>query len=333
MNIKMICYIQENGFLNWLESEQWRLESQKALIFDSQLYELLSRELDKYCDNKGYILDQLYWKRLRQVLPVFSAFQKKQLNVQTDIKDSFANYAALYDEINGQNNLKYITNILNFFIEKYDPKFSSRTVLSAGCGTGIVEEYIINKLGVAKQNLFGFDVSEAMVKLAQRKIQADILDVVHFKPEEERWDFVCAWTNVLQYLPCQDIDIAVINLAKTLKHGGYFLSDFITSDHIRCFPNVLKSKSVSLLRQPSLLYENQNMFQITELFNVSNLNDNFIVTYEGKHKRYLPSIYKIRQLFNNYFSQINFYDALSLEPLRDNADTSESTRYILIAKK
>lgn len=323
--------IQKHGFLAWLVSEHWR--STPKQLFHPQLYTLLSKELDEQCDEQGYVLNHRYWRALRQHLQLFAAYQKQQIGIQFELNDPFANYAALYDAINGQNNLQYIAKCLQFFIDTYDAQFAKRSVLSAGCGTGIVEAYMIEQLGVDKEKLFGFDLSEAMVQLAQQRIHAEVQNVITFQPEPACWDFCCAWTNVLQYLPYQALETALSNLATTLKPGGYFVADFITPDHIRRFPNVLKSQQVRLLRQPSLWYENQNIFQMTELFNVSQLNEQFIVTYEGQHKRFLPSLPRVRALFAQYFSKVDFYDVLSLVPLRTDADTSESTRYLLIAQK
>lgn len=331
MTISSTNDIQQQAFLAWLSNEDWR--STPEQLFQPQLFEQLKTELDAQCDEQGYILNQHYWRALRQQLKNLAEMQKHYLGSQSTSNDPFANYAARYDAINGQQNLNYIAKCLQLFIDNYDTQFAERSVLSVGCGTGIVEAHMIEKLGIAKEKLFGFDLSEAMVQVAQHRIHAEVRDVVTFQPEAEHWDFCCAWTNVLQYLPYQSLETALLNLATALKQGGYFVADFITPDHIRCFPNVLQSEQVCLLRQPTLWYENQHLFQITELFNVSQINEQFMVTYEGQHKRFLPSLANMRSLFAQYFSRVDLYDALSLEPLRANADTSESTRYLLIAQK
>ena len=117
---------------------------------------------------------------------------------------------------------------------------------------------------------------------------------------------------------------------------GYFVGDFITPDHVRYYPHVVKSKSgkVLSLRKPILVEQDQRTFQQSEIININRNTDKMVVTYEGKHMRYLPALWRLRQAFERTFKgKIEVYDAVSLKPIEDHADTCPSTRYLVIAQK
>ena len=58
--------------------------------------------------------------------------------------------------------------------------------------------------------------------------------------------------NVFQYLGPGKLEPAVAEAARVLRPGGYFIGDFITPDHIRCYAHVVQSASERMisLRQP-----------------------------------------------------------------------------------
>ncbi|KHD05092.1 hypothetical protein PN36_21340 [Candidatus Thiomargarita nelsonii] len=119
-----------------------------------------------------------------------------------------------------------------------------------------------------------------------------------------------------------------------IQTDGDFIGDFITPAHpVRAYPNVLRSEKVFLLRTPLIVETAHNIFQQTKLINVSQLHGEFRITYEGEHTRYLPSLWKLRYLFKKYFARVEFFDAMTLEPLGAEDDTSPSTRYLVFAQK
>ena len=76
------------------------------------------------------------------------------------------------------------------------------------------------------------------------------------------------------------------------------------------------------------------MFQRSEITNVS-FRDGFMrVTYAGKHKRFLPPLHRIRSYFERYFpGGVDLYDAHSLRQIPEWADSCESTRYVVVARR
>ena len=57
------------------------------------------------------------------------------------------------------------------------------------------------------------------------------------------------------------------------------------------------------------------------------------INYAGKHKRYLPALYRMRQLFGEHFQEVSLYDATSLAEIPEWADSCASTRYVVVARK
>lgn len=54
----------------------------------------------------------------------------------------------------------------------------------------------------------------------------------------------------------------------------------------------------------------------------------------GSHLRHLPTMLRIRALFEKYFTgSIHLYDAYSLGEIAPHADSCASTRYFIVAKK
>ena len=83
-----------------------------------------------------------------------------------------------------------------------------------------------------------------------------------------------------------------------------------------------------------LIEEGNCTFQQSEILNVSRNNDRLLITNEGKHLRFLPPMWRLRQEFEKAFKgKVDIYDAVTLQPIGDKADTCPSTRYLLVAQK
>ncbi|EDN71497.1 3-demethylubiquinone-9 3-methyltransferase [Beggiatoa sp. PS] len=285
-------------------------------------------------DDAGYVIDRYYWQKLIAELIRAASLQHDVLAQTISHEDAFSTYAELYDSVNGERNFEYISQEIQFIRDTYQLDFSTAQILSIGCGTGIMEEYFLKAFNLNKDHLLGIDVSEGMVKVASKRINARVEDILNVVPERNRWDICLCTANVLQYLPQPQLEKAIQNIAHITQIGGYFIGDFITSDHpIRAYPNVLHSEKVFLLRSPLIVEKAHNIFQQTKLINVSQLQGEFRITYEGEHTRYLPSLWKLRYLFQKYFTHVEFFDAMTLEPLEAENDTSPSTRYLVFAQK
>jgi len=160
-------------------------------------------------------------------------------------------------------------------------------------------------------------------------------DVLELDPERGLWDVTYCGLNVFQYLDKEHLEPAIARTAAVTREGGHFVGDFITPDHIRWYPNLIVSedRQVLSLRYPRLVERGNCSFQESEILNVSFLDGDMRVTHEGVHARFLPPMARVRLYFERHFRQVEIFDALSLAPIPDSADTCPSTRYVVIARK
>lgn len=282
----------------------------------------------------GHMTDMGYWNLLRQEL-ISAASLQKRLLIEEESGDPFFTYAELYDDVVGQPCLEeFIAAYLRFAVKRYAIDTAHTRVLSIGCGTGLVEEFMIRELGISADRLLGIDKSEAMVKVASRRIAARSEDILSLRGQE--WDMTYCGLNVFQYLSPDQCEEALRVTAEITRPGGLFVGDFITPDHVRVYPHVIRSKSgnVISLRNPELIEQGNFTFQRSEILNVSRQSGRMLITNEGKHLRFLPPVWRLRQKFEEAFrGPVDIYDAVSLQPLGPKADTCPSTRYLLVAQK
>ncbi len=287
-------------------------------------------------DEEGHQTNSVYWRNLNWELKEAARLQNELMDEQR-AADRFHKYAELYDALIGQPCLDdFMARYLHFVDEKYDIDFSGSSLISLGCGTGLVEQYLMDELDVPYEHLFGLDISEAMVHEAAKRIQADTGDVLTLDPSVRLWDIAYSGLNVYQYIEHKKLEEAIRKTAAIIRPGGYFIGDFITPDHIRWYPNVVYSadRRVISLRTPELIEAGGSVFQESEIINISFLDDYMRVTYAGKHRRFLPPINRVRTYFERHFrGQVDLYDAVTLEAIPEWADTCKSTRYLVVARK
>ena len=292
--------------------------------------------LSENIDEKGHYTNSFNWQLLKYELKEAAKLQNELANEQKT-SDSFHQYATLYDGvICGPALNDFMSRYLFFFAEKYQPEFNVQSLISLGCGTGLVEKHIIEELGLPYENLFGLDISPSMIAEASQRIQAEVGDVLTLDPSIRMWDIAYSGLNVFHYLDHTRLEEAIQKTAAIIKPGGYFLGDFITPDHIRWYPNALFSEDEQIisLRTPELVEENGSVFQESEIINIRFQDGKMRVTYAGKHKRFLPPVHRIRQYFEKAFGgAVDVYDAFSLKPIKASDDSCASTRYIVIARK
>ncbi len=313
-------------------------ERDKAIIEklnDSNQWERFESDLFPHVDpNTGHMRDLGYWKLLRLEL-IAAAKVEKSFVFSGDEGDPFFTYAELYDDVIGQPCLdEFIAGYLNFVVDQYKLDIKKSKFLSIGCGTGLIEKYLVDQMGLQSDRLLGIDKSEAMVQVAMRRIPAKTGDVLSLTGQS--WDLTFCGLNVFQYLTPDQLENAIQVTAQITNSGGLFFGDFITPDHIRIYPHVIKSKSGNIisLRNPVLIEQENFTFQQSEILNVSRANDKILITNEGKHLRFLPPMWRLRQKFEHAFKgRVDLYDAVTLKPIGDQADTCPSTRYLLVAQK
>ncbi|MBP0019211.1 MAG: methyltransferase domain-containing protein [Cyanobacteria bacterium SBLK] len=303
-------------------------------LFHVKRWQELKAQIVSNVNSEGHIKNSNSWKILQKELIRAAQLQNDILEIEKKGEDSFFTYAKVYDEVIGKQCLSsFIAKYIQFFNDTYDRKLAESKIISIGCGTGIVEEFVAKHYNLKPDNLLGIDISPAMVQIASQKIEARVENILDIDKETDRWDICFSGLNVFQYLRQPDMETAIANTAKITKNGGYFLGDFITPDHIRWYPNVIATDNVISLRQPTLLEQNHNTFQQSKIINISKQSGTLRITDEGNHIRYLPSLWKVRYIFSKYFDRVDIFDAISLESLQPEDDTSPSTRYVVVARK
>jgi predicted TPR repeat methyltransferase len=311
------------------------LDKLSAQLFDKENHAAFMEAVVLNLDEQGHTTDSNHWKILNWELKDAAAMQQNLLS-QENTSDNFSNYAAVYDEVIGKPCLSsFMADYLRFFAKQYDVNLSASTVLSIGCGTGLVERFIIDEMGVQQSNLLGIDFSEAMVKVASESINAEWGDALHLDPAVQTWDLAYCGLNVLQYLGHEAIEEAVQRVSAVVNDGGYFVGDFITPDHIRTYSNVQFSEDGKILslRTPKLVEIDNYIYQRSEIINVNCSGDKMRITHEGEHDRFLPALSRVRAYFEESFGQVDIYDAISLQAIEKGRDTCASTRYLVVAKK
>lgn len=307
----------------------------KKRLFSADAFPELIEDLEEQLDENGFSLDSLYWKNLCKELKE-AALQQAKYKQDREDSDAFASYAELYDEVIGRPCLKsFMSAYWDFVIERYDIHSASTELFSIGCGTAIIEDFLIKEKGFDYNKVYGMDLSEGMVKEARKRIRADIGNALELDPKLKQWDLVYCGLNVFQYLNQAFLEAAIKGSSDILKEGGLFVGDFICSDHIRKYPNLIYSEDRRTIsfRSPELIAIDNFMYQQSEIVNMQIKEEGMHLSYEGKHKRYLAPMSKVRRYFKKHFSQFEFYDALSLEPIPKKAETCESTRYLVVARK
>ncbi|MBF0351163.1 MAG: methyltransferase domain-containing protein [SAR324 cluster bacterium] len=304
------------------------------VLFDIQQWDALKNLLLGIVNETRHVQDFNTWHDLREKLIRIAALQFNALIKDQKEEDRFHTYAELYDEIIGKPCLNdFMKQYFSFFIQKFGVDITTSSFLSIGCGTGVVEEHLLEIYQIPYENMLGVDISEAMVKEASRHIHAKACDFLEME-ETSQWDITFTGLNVFQYMPSTMLDAAIEKSARLTKQGGYFIGDFITTDHVRWYPNVLFEEDVISLRNPRLVEKDQRMYQESEIINLSKMKGELRITYEGKHLRYLAPLQKIRKSFEKHFgANIQIYDAVTLDLLHADAETCPSTRYLVIAPK
>lgn len=153
-----------------------------------------------------------------------------------------------------------------FFLKKNYLKKGSR-ILDAGCGSGIVIQSLIKsstKKNVTNSEFYGFDLTQAMLKVFKRWIKKQSYNNIHLynanvleidKQLPKSWtnfDLILS-ANMLEHLPRNKFALAIKKLKKLLKKNGKLLV-FIEGDNIinRTFVKMIWGSEVYTKEQ--LLY-------------------------------------------------------------------------------
>lgn len=298
--------------------------------------EELMKMLDGIIGEGDQVKNSIQWRILNHELKKGAELQSARKG-EARSKDDFHRYAMKYDALIGRPCLDgFMGPYLKFVKEKFPLDFMNSQIISLGVGTGLVEEFMMNELEVPHENLYGIDISEAMVQVARERVHSDVGDVLELDPAVKQWDVAYSGLNVFHYLDHNRLEEAIEKTASILKDGGWFIADLISPDHIRWYPNVMKSEDGNIisLRTPRLVEQEGSLFQESEIINLDFSSGELEIDYAGKHMRFLPPMHRMRAYFERYFSgKVHFFDAHSLESISDLADTCPSTRYLVLAQK
>ncbi|NPA80308.1 MAG: class I SAM-dependent methyltransferase [Thermotogae bacterium] len=218
-------------------------------------------------------------------------------------------YDLLFDDIDYEGWALYISKLLNF------ARIPVRRILEVGCGTGNLTRELV-KLGY---EVVGVDVSEGMLKVAQKKLpdvrflRADVREM----DLGEQFDAVISTFDSLNNLLTEaDLARAFGRIRAHLKPRGIFVGDLNTPHAMMSdwndalFVKELKDGTLSLWRGE---YLGDGVSQLTLTL--------FIPTGEGLYRRmdevfkergYSPAVVK-RLLKSAGFLQVWAFDDLSFE--------------------
>lgn len=319
-------------------ADENRIQEVLGETFGPDQNERLLEFIKSIIDENNHTDNSLQWGILNQELRAAAALQADlQSEDEASSSDAFKHYAELYDAVICQPCMDhFMASYLKFLVKELDLNLKEHRMISIGCGTGLVEEFIQTELGMPREQMYGIDLSASMVEVARKRLKADVGNVLELDPALGTWSLVYSGLNVYQYLPPEDFAQAVQKTASIIEPDGYFIGDFITPDHIRWYPNFLTGadEKVISLRTPRLVEQQGRVFQESEITNISFLRGNMEVTYSGKHMRFLAPMNRIRQTFEAAFDgNVKLYDAVTCQEIPEWADTCESTRYVVVAKK
>lgn len=308
----------------------------KDELYHSSHLALLQDSLNKHIDAQGHAVNSVWWKILYQEIKAWSKL-KDVIDGEEASADSFHDYAAMYDALIGNPCLEgFMANYIAMVFKQFVEDAETKTFLSLGCGTGLIEEYILENHGISKENLFGFDLSNAMIEIAKRRIQAEQGDVLDLDPAIAQWDIAFTGLNVLHYVDHELFEESIQRTASIVRPGGFFFGDFITPDHIRWYPNLMTSSDSTILslRTPQLKESEGRMYMESHIINLDFSKETVFINDAGNHLRHLPAMHRVRTLFEKHFTgSVHLYDAYSLKEIASHADSCASTRYFIVARK
>lgn len=131
-----------------------------------------------------------------------------------EVEDFFNNLSDRWDEIctHDPEKLNYIIDHAN--INKGDK------VLDIGCGTGVLEKYI---LLCAPEKIVGVDISEGMIRMAKMKYLTPITEFRHkdvMALKEETFDVALAYSVFPHF---EEPEKLIAHVSTLLRKGGRFM--------------------------------------------------------------------------------------------------------------
>lgn len=249
------------------------------------------------------------------------------------VKKIFDGYAKYYDLIYKDKNYAQETNYIHKILKLHSSK---NKILEIGCGTGI------HAICLSKYNykIFGIDMSDKMIKIANSKIynktklKFKTKDVLKFN-YKNKFDTAISIFHVINYLTTKkQITKAFKNINKSLKKNGLFLFDFWYAPAVRKNKLVKRTKlfstkNLDLKRvvYPKLL--TNNIVKINIKISLEDKKNKNVKNFFENHKiRYFEVDELKKTLKLSGFNILNTY-----EWLKKNKPKADAWSGLIVAKK
>jgi ubiquinone/menaquinone biosynthesis C-methylase UbiE len=227
-------------------------------------------------------------------------------------KDQYQNIAERYDYMLIKNPER------ESFFKKIFEKSNIKSVLDCACGTG-KDLVLFNSLRI---NVTGSDISESMLKIAQKRIEENGLKIHLFKEDyqllestfSEKFDAVTCLTNAINE-PEVNVIKALNSMKNVLNENGIIVFDQGQTDSMMKNPpeHALEVNNTEFTRLFTMNYlEDIMTIKIFDLVHTSNENELFVNNFKVKIRLYddwLKIIEKANlnaEIYGNWdFSQYN----------------------------
>lgn len=228
-------------------------------------------------------------------------------------------YSKLYDSLYSKKNYQRESNqIIRLIMKHSSKKIKNIKILDYGCGTGSHLSYFKK----FTKNLFGYDKSKSMIKLAKQK---DIDKSISFHSskksifnKEIKFDVVVMLFDVFSYLKNNDDINKELNFIKSImKKNGLFIFQFWYGPSVM-YANPKDFKKNIIINEEKILKECKSKIDLN--LNLVDIRYNF---YNHKQKIIFSENHVIRYFFKDEIVnilKINNFDLLKLGTLSNIND-------------
>jgi SAM-dependent methyltransferase len=242
--------------------------------------------------------------------------------------------AELWDEVIAPRHLeRYVGEYLRFVRERFGVDLPRAAVLSIGCRTGLIEDYLQRELGLSGDRLLGLEPSAAMLEIAVRRMRAEAADPRRLARAGARSSLVLAGIHSLQRPGPASLADTVEAIAGLTAPGGIFVGDLVGRGG--------GAQASAWWDDDSVLLE-QELADGDPVRGPQLVNDYVNVTLGEESLSYrasrepvdpLASVETMLPLFLQHLhGRVHLYDAFTLEPLDLDAEP-HGDRYLLVAQQ
>ena len=204
--------------------------------------------------------------------------------------NAFRDYSKVYDLFYGDKDYKAEAAYIQKLIKECNP--SAESILDLGCGTGR-HATILQKYGY---DVFGVDISSAMIEIAQKRNRSDfpafIQGDIRTIRLKRKFDVVVSLFHVVNYQISDDDLLGTFRTARAhLNKGGIFIFDFWYGPAVltdRPYPRVKKIETDDMtairIAEPCI-QPNENIVDI-----------NYSIFIKDKHNKEIKEINELHRL-------------------------------------